>query len=1117
MGMITAESLMDRAGTRKTKVRVKVKSSTPSQPPADVKVEPKSETPQNEASLNFQEYHLVSGGSLPENFNIMRFKTLNRSPFNLSATSKPVKLNRKEPRGKAAAEESEAYPLLGNDGKPVIGQDGKPVMVVLVDGKEVTVAAAAEKKAKGGKDAGADAKGKGKPFQKKTKQVFKVADEIRQLRREERFPWVMEHDGPEPKWVGTLNDTKNEAWGLFVTDSQGFTFLPAHHFYDFVPSRSHVASMTSDEAEARFAKSQKNKSLSVQFQRHSGSAPSAATLATIHASSQTVSLPGRGKAVKTEQGDDGLFDDGDEDYVKKESGQEGDLDEMEYESHHADDEDGMEAEDDIEDDDTKELNERLKREYAIANKLRPTGVDDSDDEEEETLTGEGKKMRKALKKLDKDGAYDSDDDEKNPYNSSDSEEEEEEVKQEIGVRQQPTPPPKQGSTPTPSSSAPKPVAAAIPSHVAKGKSHSRASSTNPPSRASTPLPTTGAGAALVAQRAMSPRKVKPDPGAVGAGKSSDSRAGSPSANAKPVGGLPKPTSHKRKAPEGQGSTSPTSPTGGADSAGAARKKLKVVRTKTPPLLEIDSFQGILQVSEVVEHLRANPGIASSAFLSHFRKTQRLKDKRNKSLITNYIHRVAVVHKSEDETIRLAPKYLSAPCPPSHVHLYVAPSSSTGSALVRYCQSYVQHLKQLFWPPLPSNMSLPGVVPTSLLACDPSSIVFSQDIRSEALPAISSAETLASLKTAARHITELHLPVALPTETVYGLGADARHADAVGRIFSTKGRPADNPLIVHVSSIPMLHSLLPPSYTPSRTYQKLIDAFWPGPLTLLFPADPNLVPSIVTASHPTVAIRMPSHPVARALIALSNTPLAAPSANSSGKPSPTKAAHVMRDLGGKVGVVLDGGACEVGLESTVVDGLHADGDVRVLRPGGVTVEDIERVLADGLESGERVPRVLVHRRDYQDVEMEAAPTTPGMKYRHYAPSVPVVLLMTHVDPRKSDHAILEPLDAVLDSLLDSISGGHPIKLGALLHSDSPLAAALTAKSASSARSFTLHPFDLGLASDSSQTAQRLFDGLLTLDQQGVDMILIENVDEMREGLAVMNRVRKAAGQTRWVKI
>lgn len=389
--------------------------------------------------------------------------------------------------------------------------------------------------------------------------------------------------------------------------------------------------------------------------------------------------------------------------------------------------------------------------------------------------------------------------------------------------------------------------------------------------------------------------------------------------------------------------------------------------------------------------------------------------------------------------------------------------------------------------------------TKVLACDVDSISF-PSIESDGPPTVNSAATLAALKEATHDLLDRHLPIALPTETVYGLAANALHAESVARIFSTKGRPADNPLIVHVSSLPMLRSLLPASFIMPPSYHKLIDAFWPGPLTLLFPTS-SKIPPICTANHPTVAIRMPSHPIARALISLSNTPLAAPSANSSGRPSPTKASHVYADLKGKIPLILDGGACEVGVESTVVDGLSSPDIVKVLRPGGLTIEELQRVL--GTET-----KVLVHKRDYEDSEIESAPTTPGMKYRHYSPTVPVVLLLTS-SPPSTEKA--ESVHAVLDELHAELAPDEELKVGLLSLSDSPLTIACIATH------YEIQRFSLGNRRNPAEAAQRLFDGLLTLDGEGVDVILVEGVEEVKEGLAVMNRVRKAAGEVRYVSV
>ena len=388
--------------------------------------------------------------------------------------------------------------------------------------------------------------------------------------------------------------------------------------------------------------------------------------------------------------------------------------------------------------------------------------------------------------------------------------------------------------------------------------------------------------------------------------------------------------------------------------------------------------------------------------------------------------------------------------------------------------------------------------SQVFRCDSASITFNSNVDSSDVPKVNDGETRLSLQAATHHLAALDDVVIIPTETVYGLAANALSPTAVSKIFTTKGRPQDNPLIVHISSLPMLYSILPKTYTLSETYQTLIKSFWPGALTLLFPAEPSVIPRGVTAGHSTVAVRMPAHPVARALIALSGKPLAAPSANSSGKPSPTKVEHVMRDLGasGKVKVVLDGGACDIGLESTVVDGLGEDGNIRVLRPGGVTVEDMEKALVDAKEKeGWKVlPKILVHKRDYQDAEVESAPTTPGMKYRHYAPSVPVILLV------RSEKQASSTFPETLDRIKSRFPGS---KIGLLAPSNSSLLAHLPPNILS---------FPLGSQEDSATSAARLFDGLLTLEKEGVCAILIEEISEEREGLAFMNRARKAAGET-----
>ncbi|AOM81565.1 L-threonylcarbamoyladenylate synthase [Salisediminibacterium beveridgei] len=223
-------------------------------------------------------------------------------------------------------------------------------------------------------------------------------------------------------------------------------------------------------------------------------------------------------------------------------------------------------------------------------------------------------------------------------------------------------------------------------------------------------------------------------------------------------------------------------------------------------------------------------------------------------------------------------------------------------------------------------------------------------------------------------------VAFPTETVYGLGGDATNDAAIKRIFAAKGRPADNPLIVHVASVEEAAD-----YTRDIPLlaRELMDAFWPGPLTIILPHNGTLSP-LVTAGLDTVGLRMPAHPVARQLIAATGRPLAAPSSNRSGRPSPTEAAHVLDDLNGRIPMILDGGSAGVGLESTVVEVIGQT--VMVLRPGGVTLEELRQVSSDVVVD----PALSIAKE---------APRSPGMKYTHYAPEVPLFLVEGELDALK----------------------------------------------------------------------------------------------------------------------
>ena len=218
-------------------------------------------------------------------------------------------------------------------------------------------------------------------------------------------------------------------------------------------------------------------------------------------------------------------------------------------------------------------------------------------------------------------------------------------------------------------------------------------------------------------------------------------------------------------------------------------------------------------------------------------------------------------------------------------------------------------------------------------------------------------------------------VAIPTETVYGLGADGLNEEAVASIFAAKGRPQDNPLILHVAEPGEIekfcHSIPEAAYT-------LAERFWPGPLTMVLPAR-DIVPKRTTGGLSTVAVRCPDNDVTRAIIRLSGVPIAAPSANLSGKPSTTTAAHVLHDHDGKIDAIVDGGPCRVGVESTIVD--LTDEHPRLLRPGGITPEQLTQVLGE----------LVIDKAVTAQIDKDAVVKAPGMKYRHYAPQEPVVIV------------------------------------------------------------------------------------------------------------------------------
>jgi L-threonylcarbamoyladenylate synthase len=388
-----------------------------------------------------------------------------------------------------------------------------------------------------------------------------------------------------------------------------------------------------------------------------------------------------------------------------------------------------------------------------------------------------------------------------------------------------------------------------------------------------------------------------------------------------------------------------------------------------------------------------------------------------------------------------------------------------------------------------------------------------------------------------------LPVAFPTETVYGLGADATRGAAVRAIFAAKGRPADNPLIVHFASIEQLRRLLHAGSAPSgadgeeaddpipAVYAPLLRAFWPGPLTILLPLpDPSPLAREVSAGQRTFAARIPRSPAALALLALTGTPLAAPSANASGRPSTTSAAHVAADLAGRgVACVLDAGVCDVGVESTVVDGL-VDPPV-VLRPGGVGVAQLRSI------PGWEHVRVAGGHEGPADDSSEA-PRAPGMKYRHYAPRARVVLFEPGAAPPAP--ADLRRWAGGVGFVRTGAWARLPLFAGEANGDDAGGAARTNGVEApapaleelASAARFMLahaapeppraHPVRLAVADcpaayavdlggSAAEVGRGLFAALRELDALGVQAILVEGLGEDQGDVAgaVMNRLRKAA--------
>ncbi|GAV24178.1 threonylcarbamoyl-AMP synthase [Carboxydothermus islandicus] len=306
-------------------------------------------------------------------------------------------------------------------------------------------------------------------------------------------------------------------------------------------------------------------------------------------------------------------------------------------------------------------------------------------------------------------------------------------------------------------------------------------------------------------------------------------------------------------------------------------------------------------------------------------------------------------------------------------------------------------------------------------------------------------------------------VAFPTETVYGLGADAFNPAAVLKIFAAKGRPQDNPLIVHIARHEDIYRV---AAGVDLRVQKLMEKFWPGPLTLVLPRREEL-PGVVSAGLPTVAVRLPDHPVAVMLIEAAQTPIAAPSANRSGRPSPTSPEHVLDDLSGIIPVILAGGNCRVGVESTVLD-LTVTPPV-ILRPGGITPEMLEEVIGE------------VRYFNAKDVDV---PRAPGMKYPHYAPRAPVYLVKTPEEIWKRAQEL----------------GAAGKNVGLLISKETK---------EQYFPNYTPNLLVLGSKTDPSELLRNLYKKLREFDQRDVELILAEVYPEEGLYLALMNRLKKAA--------
>ncbi|NDI36854.1 L-threonylcarbamoyladenylate synthase [Chengkuizengella sediminis] len=320
-------------------------------------------------------------------------------------------------------------------------------------------------------------------------------------------------------------------------------------------------------------------------------------------------------------------------------------------------------------------------------------------------------------------------------------------------------------------------------------------------------------------------------------------------------------------------------------------------------------------------------------------------------------------------------------------------------------------------------------------------------------------------------------IAFPTETVYGLGADATSTEAVSNIFQAKGRPSDNPLIVHISNKKQLRDLVA---SVSDKAEQIMDRFWPGPLTVIFPLKKDAkLSNKVTAGLDTVAIRMPDHPIALKLIEEANCPIAAPSANRSGKPSPTEAKHVKEDLDGRINGLIDGGATGVGIESTVIQ-MNED-HIYILRPGSITKSQLQDITPSvefsyEKENSEKSP---IH---------EQIPRSPGIKYKHYAPNGSLTIVKG-----ENKQKVKQTIQSAID---EATERGEKTGILTFIESERDYDADLV--------------LTYGSRSRIDETAHDLYAALRMFDKNKVTTIFAEACSEEGMGLAVMNRLMKASG-------